>query len=234
MGGAQRGWSEAGTDAIQDASAGCRRCLIVCARPGALTGAGVLLAELLELLGRRPGLGLLVGRRAVLGGGRRRGRGAGVRAGAAGSPVVPVAPVLPVSAGVGVGVGVPGRGGRRGRRRRHVGGALLVRHAQHRRGARDLFHGEVVAAAAGGDERRAPRQRQRRTDEAGARRRGQRGSAAMRRPQVGQSLRSFCASWSHQLQKRRFSTAHGSLDFDGGSGSTLPTTSSGSPVSRST
>ena len=37
----------------------------------------------------------------------------------------------------------------------------------------------------------------------------------MRRPQTGQSLRSFCASWSHQLQKRRFSIAHGSWDFDG-------------------
>ena len=44
----------------------------------------------------------------------------------------------------------------------------------------------------------------------------QRGSAAMRRPQCGQSLRSFCASWSHQLQKRRFSTDHGSDDVDGG------------------
>ena len=36
-------------------------------------------------------------------------------------------------------------------------------------------------------------------------------SGPMRRPQVGQSLRSFWASWSHQLQKRRFSTAHGRL-----------------------
>jgi len=55
----------------------------------------------------------------------------------------------------------------------------------------------------------------------------------MRRPHVGQSLRSFWAIWSHQLQKRRFSTAHGSYDLDGASGSSLPTTSSGSPVSRS-
>src|SRR4051794_1299463 len=55
----------------------------------------------------------------------------------------------------------------------------------------------------------------------------------MRRPQVGQSFRSFCAGWSHQLQKRRFSTAHGNWDFDGASGSTFPTTSSRSPVSRS-
>src|SRR5829696_5652906 len=56
----------------------------------------------------------------------------------------------------------------------------------------------------------------------------------MRRPQVGHSLRSSWAGWSHQLQKRRFSTAHGSWDFDGGSGSTFPTACSGSPVSRST
>ena len=51
--------------------------------------------------------------------------------------------------------------------------------------------------------------------------RGQRGSAAMRRPQCGQSLRSFCASWSHQLQKRRFSTDQGSDDVDGGGGQHL-------------
>jgi hypothetical protein len=56
----------------------------------------------------------------------------------------------------------------------------------------------------------------------------------MRRPHVGQSFRSRCASWSHQLQKRRFSTAHGSVDFDGASGRTFPRGSSGSPVSRST
>ena len=37
-------------------------------------------------------------------------------------------------------------------------------------------------------------------------------SGAMRRPHVGQSLRSFWASWSHQLQKRRFSTAQGSRE----------------------
>ena len=37
----------------------------------------------------------------------------------------------------------------------------------------------------------------------------------MRRPQVGQSLRSFCASSPHQGQKRRFSTAHGSRDWRG-------------------
>ena len=58
-------------------------------------------------------------------------------------------------------------------------------------------------------------------------------SGPMRRPQVGQSLRSFCESWSHQGQKRRFSTAHGSREGEGASGSTMPTTSSGSPVSRS-
>ena len=34
----------------------------------------------------------------------------------------------------------------------------------------------------------------------------------MRLPQYGQSLRSFCASWSHQLQNRRFSTVQGSSD----------------------
>jgi len=56
----------------------------------------------------------------------------------------------------------------------------------------------------------------------------------MRRPQMGQSLRSRCTCWSHQLQKRRFSTDHGSWDSDGARGSTLPTTSMGSPVSRST
>jgi hypothetical protein len=55
----------------------------------------------------------------------------------------------------------------------------------------------------------------------------------MRRPQWGQSLRSFWASWSHQLQKRRFSTAHGSADCDGADGSTWPTISIGSPVSWS-
>ena len=49
-----------------------------------------------------------------------------------------------------------------------------------------------------------------------------RGSAAMRRPQVGQSLRSFCASWSHQLQNLRFSTDHGRFDFDGVEGKDLP------------
>jgi len=55
----------------------------------------------------------------------------------------------------------------------------------------------------------------------------------MRRPHVGQSFRSRWASCSHQGQKRRFSTAHGSLDFEGANGSSLPTASSLSPVSRS-
>ena len=55
----------------------------------------------------------------------------------------------------------------------------------------------------------------------------------MRRPHVGQSFRSRCASWSHQLQKRRFSTAHGSREGLGATGTTMPTTSSSSPVSRS-
>ncbi len=38
-------------------------------------------------------------------------------------------------------------------------------------------------------------------------------SGPMRRPQVGQSLRSFCASCSHQGQNRRFSTAQGSREL---------------------
>jgi hypothetical protein len=61
----------------------------------------------------------------------------------------------------------------------------------------------------------------------------QESSGAMRRPQYGQSLRSLGASWSHQLQKRRFSTAQGSSDTVGASGSSWATTSSSSPVSRS-
>ena len=55
----------------------------------------------------------------------------------------------------------------------------------------------------------------------------------IRRPQVGQSLRSFCAICSHHGQKRRFSTDQGSLDCEGASGRTLPRTSIGSSVSRS-
>jgi hypothetical protein len=55
----------------------------------------------------------------------------------------------------------------------------------------------------------------------------------IRLPHVGQSLRSFCASWPQWGQTRRFSTAHGSRERDGASGSTLPTTSSCSPESRS-
>ena len=58
-------------------------------------------------------------------------------------------------------------------------------------------------------------------------------SGSMRRPQVWQSFRSFWLSWPHQLQKRRFSTAQGSSDGVGASGSICPTTSSSSPVSRS-
>ena len=46
-------------------------------------------------------------------------------------------------------------------------------------------------------------------------------SGPMRLPQVGQSLRSFWACCSHQGQKRRFSTAHGSRELDGASGRTL-------------
>ena len=55
----------------------------------------------------------------------------------------------------------------------------------------------------------------------------------MRRPHVGQSLRSFWAGWSHQLQNRSVSTAHGRREREGASGSSLPTISSSSPVSRS-
>src|SRR3954467_9336673 len=62
---------------------------------------------------------------------------------------------------------------------------------------------------------------------------GQPPNGAMRRPQVGQSFRSFCESWSHQLQKRRFSSAQGSSEPLGASGRICPTTSSSSPVSRS-
>ena len=58
-------------------------------------------------------------------------------------------------------------------------------------------------------------------------------SGPIRRPHVGQSLRSRWASWSHHGQKRRFSTAHGSRELVGASGTTIPTTSSSSPVSRS-
>jgi hypothetical protein len=58
-------------------------------------------------------------------------------------------------------------------------------------------------------------------------------SGSIRLPQCGQSFRSFGASWSHQLQNRKFSTAHGSSDGVGASGSSSPTTSSSSPVSRS-
>ena len=64
--------------------------------------------------------------------------------------------------------------------------------------------------------------------------RRQMSSGSMRRPQCGQSLRSFWHSWSHQLQKRRFSTDHGSSDGVGARGRSCATTSSGSPVSRST
>ncbi len=34
----------------------------------------------------------------------------------------------------------------------------------------------------------------------------------MRLPHTGQSLRSFWASWSHQVQNRRFTTVKGSSD----------------------
>jgi hypothetical protein len=62
----------------------------------------------------------------------------------------------------------------------------------------------------------------------------QRASGSIRLLQCGQSFRSFGASWSHQLQNLRFSTAQGSSETVGASGSSSPTTSSSSPVSRST
>src|SRR5215210_1401673 len=219
--------SRGSTTAIQDASAP-GRCALT-ARASA--GARVLLAELLELLGRRAGRGLLVRGRAVLRGGRGRGRGRGAR----------VRARLARRPGVAGGgdrgggrIGAGGLAGARGGGRRHVGGALLVRHAERRRGPRNLLDGGGVGAAARRGDRKAEKRQQKGGAEPAHGGRGQRGSAAMRRPQVGQSLRSFCDSWSHQLQKRRFSVAHGSWDFDGESGRTLPTTSSGSPVSRST
>ena len=58
-------------------------------------------------------------------------------------------------------------------------------------------------------------------------------SGSIRLPQCGQSFKSFCACWSHQLQNRRFSTAHGNSEGVGASGSNSPTTCSSSPVSRS-
>jgi hypothetical protein len=44
-------------------------------------------------------------------------------------------------------------------------------------------------------------------------------SGSIRRAQCGQSFRSFCVSWSHQLQNRRLSTAHGSSETLGAVGS---------------
>ena len=147
-------------------------------------------------------------------------RGAAARVVAAAS-VVPV-PEVPTSA-------VPSRRSCRCRRRRAGPSALVGRSRRRcsccrRRSSVSLgtvsaggapgtsSARDLAAAAAGGERARATA----RTARARSARRaahgdaGQRGSAAMRRPQCGQSLRSFCASWSHQLQKRRFSTDHGS------------------------
>ena len=210
-------------------------------------GAGVLGAERLELLGLGARRGRRVVARAVLlggggaaaavrgragvgravGGGRGRLRGGGrVRARVA---------RLAVRGGGGLG----GGGGARVAARAGVAGALerarvvRDRHAGGRPG--DLVVLDLAAAAAdraerehGGDQEGGCG-----TSRAHGKKAGQRGRAPMRRPQVGQSLRSFWAGWSHQLQKRRFSTAHGRFDCEGGSGSSLPTTSSVSPVSRS-
>jgi hypothetical protein len=69
-----------------------------------------------------------------------------------------------------------------------------VRHAQHGRGARDLLDRRVIAAAARCDEREAEKRQQEEGAEPAHGGSGQRGRADMRRPQVGQSLRSFGAS----------------------------------------
>ena len=152
--------------------------------------------------------------------GRRGGRGR--RAPVSAAPVSPVLPVVgrvrrrppsgsPSPSGSGVGVGVAGRP-RRGRRR-PSGAARSARPAgpgppRPRRLARSRSRPRRARARA---------RREGGQNGAGARWQWarQRGSAAMRRPHVGQSLRSFWASWSHQLQKRRFSTAHGSCGLRG-------------------
>ena len=74
--------------------------------------------------------------------------------------------------------------------------------------------GAATAAAAAPKAEAAQRNERERADRVAGRRAiaAQGPGGAIRRPQVGQSLRSFWASWSHQLQKRRFSTAHGSFD----------------------
>src|SRR5664280_996376 len=120
--------------------------------------------------------------------------------------------------------GFGGRGGGRGSLHGGLFGAGVGGRRDFR-GALGHRVGDAAAAAraeAHGEQRRAGRER----DPSGQ-------SGPMRRAQVGQSLRSFCASWSHHGQKRRFSTDHGSRDGEGASGSTLPTTSSGSSDSRS-
>ena len=48
---------------------------------------------------------------------------------------------------------------------------------------------------------------------------GRRSPAVPSAAATGQSFRSFCESWSHQLQNRRFSTAQGSSDGVGANGS---------------
>ena len=188
-------------------------------------GAGVLRAEVLELAaaGLRAAGGGLAGRGAwpPVGGeagarGRRRGRG-GVTA-----------------------------GGRRGGRRRGRGGGRRRASPWRRPAPRSCPSGSSGRARSSGPAWRA--RRRSRTRSARRRARGRRAgrgrwrrirtsgqvTGSMRRPQCGQSLRSRWASWSHQVQNRRFSTAQGRRDRDGGSGSTLATISSVSPVSLST
>src|SRR6185312_16868181 len=125
--------------------------------------------------------------------------------------------------------------GCRGRRRGRLHGRLF--------GARVGGRGEVggafghlvrdAAAAAGREGRRAEQRGQDRQRVAGARRAHAQvvsPSGPILRPQVVHSLRSFWAICRHHGQKRRFSTAQGSREAEGASGSTLPVTSSFSPV----
>ena len=127
-------------------------------------------------------------------------------------------------------------GRRRGGRRRACGGGVVgvddepVARGRAARGAADRRALQARRAPAGSSGRRRASRccRRRRVEAAGGEEHQADGrgatahvtvrsvvrtaasSGAMRRPHVGQSLRSFCASWSHQLQKRRFSTAQGS------------------------
>ena len=116
-------------------------------------------------------------------------------------------------------VGGRGRGGgrRRQRARRHGRGRVV--------GDRQIGRRELAAAGASAAGRQAETEHCRENDwECVLTHQvsGQLPSAAMRRPQWGQSLRSFWVSWSHQLQKRRFSTAQGRLGRGGRQRQQLP------------